>query len=103
MTSGSDRALYSTPETLYSGLYAMDGDGTYLNQHSWTKKTGRYPAIPTVWQLTDDLAQSFRTTVKKSEYASRWPGPRPSRPNSTRCSRRKPRATSMQAAWRTPG
>ncbi|XDF34892.1 glycoside hydrolase family 98 domain-containing protein [Paracidovorax avenae] len=75
VSSGSDRALYSTPETLFSGLYAMDGDGTYLNQHSWTKKTGRYPAIPTVWRLTDDLAQSFQTTVKKSEYASRWPGP----------------------------
>ncbi|AVS79097.1 sugar-binding protein [Paracidovorax avenae] len=75
VSSGSDRALYSTPETLFSGLYAMDGDGTYLNQHSWTKKTGRYPAIPTVWRLTDDLAQSFQTTVKKSEYASRWSSP----------------------------
>ncbi|WP_085946671.1 glycoside hydrolase family 98 domain-containing protein [Paracidovorax oryzae] len=75
MSSGSDRALYSTPETLFSGLYAMDGDGTYLNQHSWTKKTGRYPAIPTVWRLVDDVAQSFQTTVKKSEYASRWPTP----------------------------
>ncbi len=75
MSSGSDRALYSTPETLFSGLYAMDGDGTYLNQHSWTKKTGRYPAIPTVWRLADDVAQSFQTTVKKSEYASRWPTP----------------------------
>ncbi len=72
-TSGNDQSLYSSPETLFSGVYLMDDDGTYLNQHSWYKKTGRYPTIPTVWQLTDDLAKSFPVQVKRSEYATRWP------------------------------
>ncbi|WP_127170608.1 glycoside hydrolase family 98 domain-containing protein [Xanthomonas euvesicatoria] len=72
-TSGNDQSLYASPETLFSGLYLMDDDGTYLNQHSWYKKTGRYPAIPTVWQLSDDLAKSFPVQVKRSAYATRWP------------------------------
>ncbi|MEL4891433.1 glycoside hydrolase family 98 domain-containing protein [Xanthomonas protegens] len=72
-TTGDDRNLYSSPETLFSGLYLIDGDGTYLNQHSWYKKTGRYPAIPTVWQLTDATAKSFQVQIAKSGYAARWP------------------------------
>ncbi|WCM93824.1 carbohydrate-binding protein [Acidovorax sp. NCPPB 2350] len=73
VTSGDDRSKYASPETLFSGLYLMDGEGTYLNQHSWYKKTGRYPAIPTVWQLTDDIAKSFAIQVKKTQYSTRWP------------------------------
>ncbi|UXA70207.1 sugar-binding protein [Xanthomonas prunicola] len=72
-TSGNDQTLYASPETLFSGLYVMDDDGTYFNQHSWYKKSGRYPAIPTVWQLTDDAAKSFPVQIKRSEYATRWP------------------------------
>ncbi|WP_045728526.1 glycoside hydrolase family 98 domain-containing protein [Xanthomonas sp. GPE 39] len=72
-TSGDDRNLYSSPESLFTGLYLLDGDGTYLNQHSWYKKTGRYPAIPTVWQLTDDTAKSFKVQIPRSTYATRWP------------------------------
>ncbi|WP_429002451.1 glycoside hydrolase family 98 domain-containing protein [Xanthomonas sacchari] len=72
-TTGDDRNLYSSPESLFSGLYLLDGDGTYLNQHSWYKKTGRYPAIPTVWQLTDATARSFKVQIAKTGYAARWP------------------------------
>ncbi|QSQ41524.1 carbohydrate-binding protein [Xanthomonas translucens pv. undulosa] len=71
--TGDDRNLYSSPETLFSGLYLLDGDGTYMNQHSWYKKTGRYPAIPTVWQLTDATAKSFKVQIAKTAYAARWP------------------------------
>lgn len=72
-TTGNDRNLYSSPETLFSGLYLLDDDGTYLDQHSWYKKTGRYPAIPTVWQLTDATAKSFKVQIPKTGYAARWP------------------------------
>lgn len=73
VTTGDDRAKYSSPETLFSGLYLLDDDGTYMAQNSWYKKTGRYPAIPTVWKLNDTLANSFQEQVNKSSYNSRWP------------------------------
>lgn len=73
VNSGDDRARYATPETLFSGLYLMDDDGTYLNQRSWFKKTGRYPSIPSVFALNDDVAKSFQVKVNKSAYATRWP------------------------------
>ncbi len=71
--SGDNDAKYSSPTTLSEGLYRMDGDGNLQNNISFFKKTGRYPAIPTVYQLKDPLAKSFEVQVKKSDYASRWP------------------------------
>lgn len=73
VSSGNDRDKYSSPQQLFSGLYLLDDDGTYMDQHSWYKKTGRYPAIPTVWKLTDDLSKSFAIKVNKSAYTTRWP------------------------------
>lgn len=67
------RANYITPETLYDGLYKMPGDGTWLNQHSWFKSTGRYAAIPVVYSLAEDAARAIPVQVKVSEYATRWP------------------------------
>jgi hypothetical protein len=72
-TSGDDRVKYSSPETLFEGLYRMDSDGNYMSNLSWFKKTGRYPAIPTVYQLADDTAQSFQVKVNRTAYATRWP------------------------------
>ena len=73
VTSGNDRDLYSSPETLFEGLYRMDSDGNYLDNKNWFKKTGRYPAVPTVYQLSDATANSFKAQIKKSSYSSRWP------------------------------
>ncbi|HPR33652.1 MAG TPA: glycoside hydrolase family 98 domain-containing protein, partial [Prolixibacteraceae bacterium] len=73
VNSGSSDEIYSTPETLFQGLYRMDGDGNYDNNKSFFKKTGRYPTIPTVFQLDDSLAQTFDVPVRASEYARRWP------------------------------
>lgn len=73
LSTGTAMQKFASPETLFQGLYLSDGDGTYLNQRSWYKKTGRYPAIPVVWQLTDDLAKTFPVQVKASNYAARWP------------------------------
>ncbi len=72
-TSGNDQFKYSSPETLFEGLYRMDSDGNYMSNKSWFKKTGRYPAIPTVYQLADDTAQTFQVQVKRTAYDSRWP------------------------------
>jgi hypothetical protein len=96
VTSGDDRAKYSSPGTLFQDLYLMEGDGLLLDQHSWYKKTGRYPAIPTVWQLTDSTSGSQRFPPG---------GPRPPRrsASSTRCSRRSTRGTSTPAGKRTHG
>ncbi len=44
-----------------------------LNNKTFFKKTGRYPTVPTVYQLDDAVAQSFQIKVNKSAYSSRWP------------------------------
>jgi len=72
-SSGTDDYQYSSPETLFEGLYRMDGDGNYENNTSFFKKTGRYPTIPTVYQLSDSIANTFDVKVKRTDYASRWP------------------------------
>jgi hypothetical protein len=71
--SGSDDAKYSSPETLFEGLYRMDGDGNYEYNKSFFKKTGRYPTVPTVYQLDDSLANTFQVQVYKTAYSVRWP------------------------------
>lgn len=73
MTTGSDRDKYHTPLSLFQGLYLMDNDGTGLDQKSWFKKNGRYPAIPIVYQLLDDVANSFQVKINRSAYDTRWP------------------------------
>jgi hypothetical protein len=72
VSSGDNNAIYSSPETLFEGLYRMDGDGNYQNNKSFFKKTGRYPSIPTVYQLRDATANSFQVQVNKSGYSTRW-------------------------------
>lgn len=64
---------YSSPQTLFEGLYRMDGDGNYEFNKSFFKKTGRYPTIPTVFRLDDDVAKSFQYQVNRSQYSTRWP------------------------------
>jgi hypothetical protein len=73
VNSGDNNAVYSTPENLFEGLYRMDDDGNYQNNKHFNKKTGRYPTIPTVYQLFDGTANSFPVKVNKSAYAMRWP------------------------------
>ncbi|WP_338290080.1 glycoside hydrolase family 98 domain-containing protein [Luteolibacter sp. LG18] len=78
VNSGGNDAIYSSPDTLFEGLYRMEGDGGYLdgnyqNNKSFFKKTGRYPTIPTVYLLDDAAANSFQVKINKSTYATRWP------------------------------
>ncbi len=71
--SGSPDDIYSSPAKLFEGLYRMDGDGNLRNNKTFFKKTGRYPTIPTVFQLDDSLANSFQVKVNHSDYSGRWP------------------------------
>ena len=59
---------YSAPTTLYQGLYQMDGDGAHKDNRYWFKKTGRYPAIPVVARLADDLARTFQYQINASQF-----------------------------------
>jgi hypothetical protein len=68
-----DRTNYMSPEGLFKGLYQLDSDGDWLQNSTWMKSTGRYPAIPTVYELVDEVAQSFPVQIKSSEYTKRWP------------------------------
>ncbi len=73
VNSGSADTIYSSPETLFEGLYRMDGDGNLRDNKTLYKKTGRYPTIPTVYQLNDAVANSFPVKVNRSAYGTRWP------------------------------
>jgi Glycosyl hydrolase family 98/Glycosyl hydrolase family 98 C-terminal domain/Carbohydrate binding module (family 6)/Carbohydrate binding module (family 35) len=71
VNSGTSNDIYSSPQTLFEGLYSMDGN--YENNKTFFKKSGRYPTIPTVYLLDDTPANSFELKVNRSDYATRWP------------------------------
>ncbi|RYY21316.1 MAG: T9SS type A sorting domain-containing protein [Cytophagaceae bacterium] len=73
VTTGNNDDKYSSPATLFDGLYLMPGDGQYQTNKSFFKSTGRYPAIPTVYQLSAAAASAFSIKINKSAYATRWP------------------------------
>lgn len=50
----------------------MSGDGNLWDNKNLYKSTGRYPTIPTVYALKDDIAKSFKFQIKQSEIPSRW-------------------------------
>lgn len=70
--NGDDHNKYSTYQTLFEGLYRMPGDGNFWDNTNLFKCTGRYPTIPTVFSLRDDLAKSFEIKLNQSELPSRW-------------------------------
>lgn len=69
-TGGNYDPGYSAPANLFEGLYLMDEDGIQTNHHLFFKKTGRYPAIPTVVELADDYANSFKHQFNASDFTS---------------------------------
>jgi len=73
VASSDNNTTYSSPQTLFEGLYRMDGDGNYELNKTFYKKTGRYPTIPTVYSLDNVPANSFQVKVNRSAYATRWP------------------------------
>ncbi|MDI3320864.1 glycoside hydrolase family 98 domain-containing protein [Pinibacter soli] len=71
VNSGPADSIYSSPQSLFQGLYSMDGN--YENNKTFFKKSGRYPTIPTVYQLSDATANSFSVKINRSDYNNRWP------------------------------
>ena len=76
-TSGSDEDKYAVWGSLYDGLYKQDdpfnrGNGQWMDNFCYFKKSGRYGTIPMVIGLYDDLAKSIPVQVKKSAYTARW-------------------------------
>lgn len=71
--TGSIDEKYSTPSTLFEGLYRMEDDGNLRDNHSFYKSTGRYPSIPVAYGLRDKLAKSFEIQVYQSDLVPQWP------------------------------
>ncbi|MCD8006209.1 MAG: carbohydrate-binding protein [Oscillospiraceae bacterium] len=72
VSSGSDDNKYSTYPTLFEGLYQKDDDGNLTDNHNFYKPTGRYPTIPTVYALADDIAEQFEVQILQSTISRRW-------------------------------
>lgn len=77
VNSGNDEQKYAAWGNLYDGLYKQNdpfnrGNGQWMDNFCYFKKTGRYAAIPLVIGLYDDVANAVPVKVKKSNYTSRW-------------------------------
>jgi len=71
INNGIGLDTYSTTSSLFTGLYAMDGE---LNDNlTWFKKTGRYPSIPMIFKSGTYETGAFEKVVAKSGYSQRWP------------------------------
>lgn len=69
-TTGDNRNMYSTERTLFTGLYAVDGEWDQNN--NWTKRSGRYPTIPTGFSMASDDIAGFGVVVNKANFNARW-------------------------------
>ena len=68
---------YAAWGDLYDNIYKQDdpfnrGNGQWMDNFCYFKKTGRYAAIPIVIALYDSVAKAIPVQVKKSLYQSRW-------------------------------
>lgn len=78
ISSGNDEQKYAAWGDLYDGLYKQTdpfnrGNGQWMDNFCYFKKTGRYAAIPVAIGLYDEVAKSIPVQVKKSAYSTRWP------------------------------
>ena len=76
-TSNSDEDKYAAWGNLYDGLYKQDdpmnkGNGQWMNNYCYFKKTGRYATIPVTLELYDDAAKSIPVQVQKSKRTQQW-------------------------------
>ena len=73
LSSGSDEEKYAAWGNLYDGVYKQTdpfnrGNGQWMDNFCYFKKTGRYGAIPIVIALYDSIAKTIPVQVKKSNY-----------------------------------
>lgn len=71
INTGTIENQYGGWNDLYDGLYKQDdpmnkGNGYFMDNLTWFKKTGRYGAIPIVPELHDNLAKAIPLQIKKS-------------------------------------
>ena len=71
INTGDIENQYGGWNDLYDGLYKQDdpmnkGNGYFMDNLTWFKKTGRYGAIPIVPELHDNLAKAIPLQIKKS-------------------------------------
>ena len=77
VSTGNDEQKYAAWGDLYDGLYKQTdpfnrGNGQWMDNFCYFKKSGRYGTIPVCIELYDDLAKSIPVQVNKSNYGSRW-------------------------------
>ena len=77
LSSGSDEDKYAAWGNLYDGLYKQTdpfnrGNGQWMDNLCYFKKTGRYATIPVCLELYDDMAKQIPVQVLKSKRTSRW-------------------------------
>ncbi|MBQ7509626.1 MAG: glycosyl hydrolase family 98 [Prevotella sp.] len=73
MSSGSDEDKYAAWGSLYDGLYKQTdpfnrGNGQWMDNLCYFKKTGRYGTIPLVIGYYDEVAKGIPTKLKKSSF-----------------------------------
>ena len=77
VNSGSDEQKYAAWGSLYDGLYKQDdpfnrGNGQWMDNFWYLKKSGRYGTIPLVIGFYDDAAKAIPVKKKKSAVMSSW-------------------------------
>ena len=77
VNTGSDEDKYAAWGNLYDKLYKQDdpmnkGNGQWMENYCYFKKTGRYATIPVTLELYDDLAKSIPVQVQKSKRTQQW-------------------------------
>lgn len=77
VTSGNDEDKYAAWGSLYDGLYKQTdpfnkGNGQWMDNYCYFKKTGRYGAIPVANGTYDELSQAIPVKVNKSARNTRW-------------------------------
>ena len=73
VSSGNDENKYAAWGNLYDGLYKQTdpfnrGNGQWMDNLCYFKKTGRYGTIPLVIGFYDDVAKAIPVQLKKSAY-----------------------------------
>lgn len=78
VASGSDENKYAAWGELYDGLYKQTdpfnkGNGTWMDNLCYFKKSGRFGTVPVMLEAADELANGIPVIVNKSKYTTRWP------------------------------
>lgn len=70
--SGAEIEQYCLPKWFHLGTSALDHDNGREDNHFYLRKTGRYPAIPVVAELTGNAANSFKYKYNQSTISNTW-------------------------------